>query len=91
MPTITLTPLLLAVALVDAAPKQPNFVFLVRVQRFCILPRFFSRPSQGMSVEADVERSRKAGRAYGEDGDDDFDDHRRRGGKRRSRFLDIFD
>ena len=44
------------------------------------------------SVEADVERSRKAGRTYGEDGDDDdFDDHRRRGGKRRSRFMDIFD
>jgi Zn-finger nucleic acid-binding protein len=44
------------------------------------------------TVEADVERSRKAGRTYGEDGDDDdFDDHRRRGGKRRSRFMDIFD
>lgn len=44
------------------------------------------------TVEADVERSRKAGRAYGEDGDDDdFDEHRRRGGKRRSRFMDIFD
>lgn len=42
------------------------------------------------SVEADVERSRKAGQAYGED-DDDFDDHRRRGRKRRSRFMDIFD
>jgi Zn-finger nucleic acid-binding protein len=45
-----------------------------------------------LSVEADVERSRKAGRTYGEDvDDDDFDDHRRRGGKRRSRFMDIFD
>jgi hypothetical protein len=42
------------------------------------------------SVEADVERSRKAGRAYGEDYDD-FDDHRRRGRKQRSRFMDIFD
>lgn len=42
------------------------------------------------SVEADVERSRKAGRPYGDD-DDDFDDHRRRGHKRRSRFMDIFD
>ncbi len=42
------------------------------------------------AVEGDVERSRKAGQAYDGD-DDDFDDHRRRGRKRRSRFMDVFD
>ena len=35
----------------------------------------------------------EAGRSRGRDDedDDDFDGHRRRGGKRRSRFMDIFD
>ncbi len=40
--------------------------------------------------EADTDRSRDLRHDRDEDADD-FDQHRRRGGKRRSRFLDIFD
>lgn len=39
--------------------------------------------------EAEADRSREPG--YRDEDDDDFDQHRRRGGKRRSRFMDIFD
>lgn len=39
--------------------------------------------------ESEAGRSRSLGR--GDDDEDDFDQHRRRGGKRRSRFMDIFD
>lgn len=39
--------------------------------------------------EAEAGRSRD--RDHGDDDEDDFDGHRRRGGKRRSRFMDIFD
>lgn len=39
--------------------------------------------------EAEADRSREPG--YRHDDEDDFDQHRRRGGKRRSRFMDIFD
>ena len=41
-------------------------------------------------VEADRRRYRPD-RDDTDDHDDDFDHHRRRGGKRRSRFMDIFD
>jgi len=40
--------------------------------------------------ETDADRSRGLGNHHDED-DDDFDNHRRRDGKRRSRFMDIFD
>lgn len=39
--------------------------------------------------EAESDRSRNRG--HGDEDDDDFDDRRRRGGKQRSRFMDIFD
>lgn len=42
-------------------------------------------------AEAETDRSRERGRDATDLHDDDFDDHRRRGGKRRSRILDIFD
>ena len=39
--------------------------------------------------ENEAERSRNPD--HRDEDDDDFDQHRRRGGKRRSRFMDIFD
>ena len=39
--------------------------------------------------EAEADRPREPG--YRDEDEDDFDQHRRRGGKRRSRFMDIFD
>ena len=39
--------------------------------------------------ESEAGRSRNLG--HRDDDEDDFDQHRRRGGKRRSRFMDIFD
>jgi len=39
--------------------------------------------------EAEADRSRDRG--HRDEDEDDFDQNRRRGGKRRSRFMDIFD
>lgn len=46
-----------------------------------------------ITLVSDEASEDEAGRSRGRDDedDDDFDGHRRRGGKRRSRFMDIFD
>lgn len=45
-----------------------------------------------VSEEASENEAGRAGdRRHLDEGDDHFDQHRRRGGKRRSRFMDIFD
>lgn len=41
------------------------------------------------ATETNIERSRSGDHQHGDD--DDFDRHGRGGGKRRSRFMDIFD